>query len=305
MIMTKRPHHSKPLKKQILTGVSTAIGIFGAVIGLSILAALGKAALPLLLIGGASFYGYRYYSHRQAALKTQQETEQLQQAERQKNIEKTIIRLAQQFQGRLTATELAAHSELSIAEATAWLNALVEKKFAAVHTTDRGVTIYIFHFANAPAPDPAPNTQTTSKTQPEIIHCILTGKSIPNTPEERIRQKVLQQLLQNYGYQRSELETEYPIQMGSKRKRADIAIFPPLTPHQQGTIHSIIEVKAPPLNQDQFKAALLQLQSYVAAALNCHYAMLAHDKWHSFEVVTLNNQKALHARPDFPKSQSL
>ena len=67
----------------------------------------------------------------------------------------------------------------------------------------------------------------------EIIDC-LTGKAIKDTPEERVRQRFISVLQTDYGYPKSVIAREIPIQQGSKiltsatdgsEIRADIVVY--------------------------------------------------------------------------------
>ncbi len=65
-----------------------------------------------------------------------------------------------------------------------------------------------------------------------------------DTPEEHVRQRVARSLVEEYGYDRADLHIEFPVKMGSgKKKRVDIAIFPPGSEHKQELIFIIVEAK--------------------------------------------------------------
>lgn len=78
------------------------------------------------------------------------------------------------------------------------------------------------------------------------IQCFISGKSRPDTPEERVRQNVLQQLVEDYGYPKENIDVEYSIQRGSNKngEAADIVIFHSKKKNQNN-IYLIIETKAP------------------------------------------------------------
>jgi len=46
------------------------------------------------------------------------------------------------------------------------------------------------------------------------IKCFITGKLRKDTPEERVRQDVARSLVEEYGYDKSDIEIEFPIKMG-------------------------------------------------------------------------------------------
>ena len=54
----------------------------------------------------------------------------------------------------------------------------------------------------------------------------ISGHLLNDTPEEYVRQNVAMSLVLEYGYDRSQIEVEFRIKVGSNRKRIDLAIFP-------------------------------------------------------------------------------
>src|SRR5260370_28848755 len=66
------------------------------------------------------------------------------------------------------------------------------------------------------------------------IRCYIHDGVLRNdTPEEHVRQRVARSLVEEYGYDRTDIEVEFPIKMGSgRRKRVDLAIFPAVQPHK-------------------------------------------------------------------------
>lgn len=78
------------------------------------------------------------------------------------------------------------------------------------------------------------------------LKCYISGKLRPDTPEEKVRQQVAKSLVEIYGYPKENIEIEYPIQRGSKKKgeAADIAVFHSKV-KKQNNIFLLIETKAP------------------------------------------------------------
>ncbi|MBI4647618.1 MAG: N-6 DNA methylase [Bacteroidia bacterium] len=94
------------------------------------------------------------------------------------------------------------------------------------------------------------------------IKCFITGKSLNDTPEERVRQFFLKKLHNEYGYPNELIDIEFPIQRGAKKKHnehADIVIFNS-TKKKQDNIYLIVETKVPSV-----KTYDEQLSSYVTA----------------------------------------
>lgn len=86
------------------------------------------------------------------------------------------------------------------------------------------------------------------------VNCLIRKKDIKLTPEEVVRQLVLDKLINDYGYPTSRMQLEYPVYFGREVKRADIVLMDedrPTVPY------IIIEVKKPKL-----KDGKEQLKSY-------------------------------------------
>ncbi|MGK7932377.1 MAG: type I restriction enzyme HsdR N-terminal domain-containing protein [Microcystaceae cyanobacterium] len=75
------------------------------------------------------------------------------------------------------------------------------------------------------------------------LRCVISGKLRKDTPEENVRQRIARSLLDNYGYDKADIEIEFTINQASKKVRVDVAIFPPETKHKQENIKIIIECK--------------------------------------------------------------
>ena len=65
------------------------------------------------------------------------------------------------------------------------------------------------------------------------LRCVITDRLRTGTPEEHVRQRVARSLIDEYGYNRDDIEVEFPIHIGSTRKRVDLAIFPHGVEHDQ------------------------------------------------------------------------
>lgn len=105
--------------------------------------------------------------------------------------------------------------------------------------------------------------QITLDAQGKIIDYIDNSVRRPNTPEERIRQKMTQIIHCEFGYPISQIALERPINIGREIKRADIVVYN--TPeacasNDQGNVYLIAEVKAPTINDSDG-----QLNSYLSA----------------------------------------
>lgn len=105
--------------------------------------------------------------------------------------------------------------------------------------------------------------QITLDAQGKIIDYLDNNIHRPNTPEERIRQKMVQIIHAEFGYPISHIGLERSINMGRETKRADIVIYnssAACAMNDQGNIYIIAEVKAPTILDSDG-----QLNSYMSA----------------------------------------
>lgn len=94
-----------------------------------------------------------------------------------------------------------------------------------------------------------------------------TGKPVDiSKPEEGVRQAFEKILVRDYGYPKSVIDIEVPVQMGSSRKQCDIAVY---ATEKKRRIVGIIEAKAPG-NTNGWQ----QLLSYISATASCKWGAL-------------------------------
>jgi type I restriction enzyme M protein len=80
----------------------------------------------------------------------------------------------------------------------------------------------------ADTPLTAPPVQVATESVPEgKVVDFLTGKHVRDTPEEYIRQNIEKALVRQYLYDPGDCAPEFPIKLGSGRKRVDIVINVP------------------------------------------------------------------------------
>ena len=100
------------------------------------------------------------------------------------------------------------------------------------------------------------NKSVGSKELPHV-KCIVRNKDIQLKPEEIVRQLYASRLMNQYGYQKSRLVFEYPVNFGRQRKKADIVISDKDRPD---AAYAVIELKKPKLSDGKN-----QLRSYCNA----------------------------------------
>lgn len=124
-------------------------------------------------------------------------------------------------------------------------------------------------FAPAAAPTVSPAGSVPDGKRADY----LTGKLVRDTPEEYVRQNIEKALVRQYKYAAQDCAPEFPIKVGSARKRADIVVFPEGEQHTQANARILIETKRPEVKATSHTEGIGQLQSYMAACLNAEYGM--------------------------------
>ena len=135
---------------------------------------------------------------------------------------------------------------------------------------------------------------------PGKVKCFITGKLRKDKPEERVRQDVARGLVEEYGYDKNDIDIEFPIKMGRAKKRADIVIFSENGEHAQENIYMIVEVKTEDVKPSDKKAGVGQLESYIAASPNSAFALWVGNERLAFKVIEEKGKRVLTQIPDVP-----
>lgn len=75
--------------------------------------------------------------------------------------------------------------------------------------------------------------------------------------------------MDEYGYNVKDLAVEFPVKMGTKRKRADIVVFRAGGPRRQDTVSIIVEAKREDVRPKDKNEGVEQLKSYMGACSSC------------------------------------
>jgi type I restriction enzyme M protein len=108
---------------------------------------------------------------------------------------------------------------------------------------------------------------------PGKLHCVIASKLRPDTPEEHVRQRIARSLMEDYGYDKKNIEVEFTINLGRSKKRADIVIFEPTDEHKQENARIIIECKREETKPKDRDNGVEQLKSYLSACPNARFGM--------------------------------
>jgi type I restriction enzyme M protein len=102
----------------------------------------------------------------------------------------------------------------------------------------------------------------------------LTGKPMLDTPEEYVRQNIEKALVRQYRYSPNICLPEFPIKVGSSRKRVDIVVFDSVeVPRTQENAHLLVETKRPGSSPTAKTDGVAQLQSYMSMCPNVQYGL--------------------------------
>ena len=129
----------------------------------------------------------------------------------------------------------------------------------------------------------------------------MTDKLRKDTPEEHVRQRIARSLIDDYGYDRKDIEIEFRVKLGVSSKRVDIAIFPPETEHVQEHVTIIVECKREGIKPTDKDNGIDQLKSYVAACLNCRFGMWVGSELQVWEKTTFLDTHEFLISTDIPR----
>jgi type I restriction enzyme M protein len=118
-----------------------------------------------------------------------------------------------------------------------------------------------------------PSEEPITLIPPGKVRCVVTDKLRPDTPEEHVRQRIARSVMDNYGYDKADIEIEFTVNLGRSKKRVDIAIFSPRTEHKQENIKIIVECKREDIRPADRDNGIEQLKSYLAACLKARFGM--------------------------------
>jgi type I restriction enzyme M protein len=123
-----------------------------------------------------------------------------------------------------------------------------------------------------------------------------------DTPEEYVRQEIAKSLVREYRYEKTYIEVEFTIRVGSRKPRADLVIFPPATDHKQESALIIVECKSAKVKSEDKKDGVGQLQSYMAACPNVTYGMWTNGvERFCYRRIVKGGQVVIEDVPDIPE----
>lgn len=106
-----------------------------------------------------------------------------------------------------------------------------------------------------------------------MIVDFVTKELRKDSPEEYIRQNFEKALHLEYGFDLEEMGVEFPVRLGSQKKRVDICIFKDAEEKTQESIRIIVETKKPSISANDKKNGIDQLKSYLSACVNAEFGI--------------------------------
>jgi len=130
---------------------------------------------------------------------------------------------------------------------------------------------------------PSYTFRVKNRENKDLIFDVIRKKFIVLTPEEWVRQHVIQYLIQNKDYPLSHINVEKQIKLNGLSKRYDIVIFNP-----NGNLHLLVECKAPQISISQ--KTFDQIAQY-NFKLDAKYLMVTNGMEHFYCQMDLKNEK--------------
>lgn len=145
-------------------------------------------------------------------------------------------------------------------------------------------------------------TSTVTLVPSGKLRCVISGKLRPDKPEEHVRQRFARSLLDVYGYAKEDIEVEFNVKMGSKSKRADLAVFAPGVEHSQNNAQIIIECKREEVKPTDKNNGVDQLESYLSACLNSRFGVWVGSELRVIEKIdTPSGKRDFEEATDIPR----
>jgi type I restriction enzyme M protein len=144
----------------------------------------------------------------------------------------------------------------------------VERATESALTTDDG-------------PEPASDIEVVEDGR--VLDFISGSKELKDTAKEQVRQRIARALFHEYGISVDDMEGDFPVTAGGRKRRVDIAIFRPSQPHLQENLRRVVVCRPEPT---QNKRGAVKMRDYAQAAKDleeikpffeevdsCHYGL--------------------------------
>lgn len=140
---------------------------------------------------------------------------------------------------------------------------------------------------------PKASLQLTRRNGEVYVRCIIRQKELVCTPEEWVRQHVINDLITHKGVSKGRIASEFPLAYNGRSKRADLVLFDPF-----GVPDLIVECKAPEIPITE--KVVFQIAQY-NSQLNVNKLFLTNGLTHVFCEIDRENGR-LNYYEEWPKS---
>jgi type I restriction enzyme M protein len=131
-----------------------------------------------------------------------------------------------------------------------------------------------------------PETLSNLSIPDDRVVDYIDGTLRKKTPEEYVRQNIERSFVLEYQYPRDEIAVEFPIRVGSSRRRVDLVVFEEGKKAEQANAVIVCETKKASTSPQSKSEGIAQLQSYMAACLNARFGIWTNgDDRYCFEKV--------------------
>ncbi|HOU54950.1 MAG TPA: N-6 DNA methylase [Myxococcota bacterium] len=96
-----------------------------------------------------------------------------------------------------------------------------------------------------------------------VLDFISGTREMKETPKELVRQRIARALFHEYGISVNDMEADFPVSVGGRRRRVDIAIFAPGKPHTSEHLRRVVVCRPEP---KQNKRGAVKMRDYEQAA---------------------------------------
>lgn len=79
-----------------------------------------------------------------------------------------------------------------------------------------------------------------------VLDFISGTENLKETPKEQVRQRIARALFHEYGISVEDMEADFPVSVGGRNRRVDIAIFRPGQPHAQSNLRRVVICRPEP-----------------------------------------------------------
>jgi len=95
-----------------------------------------------------------------------------------------------------------------------------------------------------------------------ILDFISGTTELKDTPKEQVRQRIARALFHEYGISVEDMEADFLVNVGGRRRRVDIAVFSSGQPHKQETLRRVVVCRPEPT---QAKRGAVKIRDYAQA----------------------------------------